>query len=436
MSEAKLGIWTSLRGPALAGVGVIAFFVLVGVLWGGSAPIAGAAIAPGIVSPDGQRRTIQHLEGGIIHQLLVSGGDYVTQGQPLVVLEETQALADFQRILSQRRTYAAMQARLEAEQALAEEITFPDWLIAEADSSGVTEIIATQQTLFQTRRIAQEGRASILRQRIAQLDEEIIGLESQIDSQNRQLSLIASEVEDVQELVNRGLERRTRLLALQRQAADIEGARGSNQAGVARARQSIGETDLQILNLNTDRQDEIANELNQVRFERAGVEQEFLSTQDVLARTSITAPISGLVVQIRFTTVGGVVRPGEAIMDIVPQEEELLIDAHVSPIDIDAVTAGMSARIILTAYSQRRLPRIDGIVRSISADRLVDEATGQPYFLARVAVNPEELAALEGQVTLTAGMPAEVYILTGERTAFEYLMEPIIQSFRRAFRES
>jgi len=436
MSEAKPGIWTSLRGTALAGAGIIAFFVLVGVLWGGSAPIAGAAIAPGVVSPDGQRRTVQHLEGGIIHQLLVTAGDHVIAGQPLIVLEETQALADFHRILSQRRTYAAMQARLEAEQAAAEMITLPDWLAAESSDHDVAEIIATQQTLFQTRRIAQESRASILRQRIAQLDEEIIGLESQIESQNRQLDLIASEVSDVRELVERGLERRPRLLALQRQAADIEGNRGSNQAGIARARQTIGETNLQILNLETERQDEIANELNQVRFERAGVEQEFLSTQDILARTSITAPISGIVVENRFSTVGGVVRPGEAILDIVPQEEELLIDARVSPIDIDAITIGMSARIILTAYSQRRLPRIDGIVRSISADRLVDEATGQPYFLARVAVNPEELAELEGQVTLTAGMPAEVYILTGEQTAFEYLMEPITQSFRRAFRES
>ena len=439
MSDNPTSIWNAMRGPALVGMGVIVFFVGVGIVWGGSAPIAGAAIAPGVVSPDGRRRTVQHLEGGIIHQLLVTSGDHVTQGQPLIVLEETQALADYNRIVVQRRTYAAMQARLEAEQARAEEITFPDWLMDDLrgpDGPVVAEIIGTQQTLFETRSAAQQSRADILRQRIAQLEEEIIGFESQIDSQNRQIGLIESEVEDVQELVDRGLERRARLLALQRQQADIEGAVGANEASIAQARQSIGETNLQILNLNTDRQDEIANELNQVRFERAGVEQDLSRTQDVLSRTSILAPISGIVVENRFTTVGGVIRPGEPILDIVPQEEELLIDARVSPNDIDSIQIGMTAQVILSAYSQRRLPRIDGQVKSISADRLVDEVTGQPYFLARVEVNPQELLDLEDRITLTAGMPAEVYILTGERTALEYLMEPVIQSFRRAFRET
>lgn len=429
-------IWSAMRGPVLVGAGVIVFFVGVGLVWGGSAPIAGATIAPGVVSPDGRRRTVQHLEGGIIHQLLIEEGEQVTAGEPLIVLEETQALADYRRILSQQQTFAAMQARLEAEQASAEAVTFPRWLLEESGNAAVAEIIETQQTLFETRRVAQENRALILEQRIAQLDEEIIGLEAQIESQNRQLALIASEVEDVQELVNRGLERRTRLLALQRQAADIEGARGENQASIARARQTIGETELQILNLEADRQDAIANELNQVRFERAGVEQELLRTQDVLARTSITAPISGIIVENRFSTVGGVVRPGEPILDIVPQEEELLIDARISPIDIDSVEIGMTAQVILTAYSQRRLPRIDGILRSISADRLVDDVTGEAYFLARIEVDLAELAELEDQVTLTAGMPAEVYILTGERTALEYLLEPVLQSFRRAFREA
>jgi len=436
MSGAPESIWKTMRGSLIAGAAVIVFFVGVGLLWGGTAPIAGAAIAQGVVSPDGRRRTVQHLEGGIIHQILVTEGDQVSVGEPLIILEETQALAEYSRIKSQQLTFAAMQARLEAEQDLEDEIAFPSWLLDEAGDMEVAEIIETQSTLFATRAAAQESRELILRQRIAQLDEEITGLEAQIDSQNRQLELIASEVADVQELVDRGLERRPRLLGLQRQAADIEGTLGENQAGIARAQQSIGETELQILNLETDRQDEIANSLNQVRFERAGIEQELLRTQDVLARTSITAPISGIIVQSRASTVGGVVRPGEPILDIVPQEEELLIDARISPIDIDAIQIGMSAEIILSAYSQRRLPRIGGTVRSISADRLIDEITGQAYFLARVEVNPQELAALEGEVTLTAGMPAEVYILTGERTALEYLLEPVNQSFRRAFREA
>jgi len=271
---------------------------------------------------------------------------------------------------------------------------------------------------------------------VAQLDEEITGLNAQVESQERQLILIDDELQDVQELVDRGLERRARLLGLQRQRAEIEGRLGVNRADIARARQSIGETELQILNVDADHQAAIANELNQVRFERAAIEQDLLRTQDILARTSIVAPLSGIVVELRFTTVGGVVRPGEPILDIVPQEEELLIDARISPIDIEVVYPGMEARVVLTAYSQRRLPWIMGVVRSISADRLVDEVSGQPYFLARIEVSPDDLRELEGRVTLTSGMPAEVYVLTGERTALEYLFEPVVQSFRRAFRES
>ncbi len=434
MSEPR--IWPALRAPVLVGAAVVAFFVTFGLLWGGLAPISGATIAKGVVSPDGRRRTVQHLEGGIIRQILVSAGDEVRRGEPLIILEETLALAAHERNLAQQRTYAAMEARLEAEQHSGEAIEFPDWLLEQSHKGNVAEILETQQTLFETRRSAQQTRASILRQRIAQLDEEILGMDAQTISSERQLELIASEVVDVQELVDRGLERRSRLLALQRQEANIRGDLGANLAAIARAHQAVGEAELQIVNLEADRLDAIANELNQVRFEQASIEQEVMRTRDILTRTSILAPIDGIVVQARFSTVGGVIRPGEPILDIVPQEEELLIDAQVSPIDIDAVRVGMTAQVILSAYSRRRLPRIEGVVRSISADRLVDETTGQAYFLARVAVDQAQLAALAGEVTLTAGMPAEVYILTGERTAIEYLLEPLIKSFRRAFREA
>jgi len=436
MSEATPTVWSSLKPVVLVGAAFIFIFVVVGLGWGGLAPITGAAIANGVVSPDGMRRTVQHLEGGIIRQILVTSGTEVEAGDPLIVMEETQALAAHERILSQQRTYGAMEARLEAEQRSAETLEFPNWLANLSNDPAVQEVLQTQRTLFETRGAAQESRASILQQRVAQLDEEIIGMDAQTTSQNRQLELIASELEDVQQLVDQGLERRTRLLALQRQEADIDGNRGANLAAISRARQAIGEAQLQIINLEVERLDAIANELNQVRFEQASIEQDLMRTQDILARTSITAPISGIVVQSRFFTTGGVIRPGEPILDIVPQEEELLIDAQISPVDIDNVEVGMTAQVILSAYSQRRLPRIEGRVRSISADRLVDEATGMPYFLARVEVDPAQLAALEGRVTLSAGMPAEVFIVTGERTAIEYLLEPFFQSFRRAFREA
>ena len=429
-------IGRAVRTPVIVGGIILLIFVLLGGVWGGSARLSGAAIATGVVSPDGLRRTVQHLEGGIIQRILVSPGDVVQEGDHLIVLEETQALAEYRRIVAQQMTYAAMESRLMAEQAGDDRIGFPEWLLEQQESSDVREVLETQMNLFETRRAANETRASILRQRIAQLNEEAVGLEAQAESQRTQLELIASELDDVRQLVDRGNATRTRLLALQRQEADIRGDLGSNLASIARAQQTVGETELQIINLEADRQDAIANELNQVRFEQASIEQDLRRTEDVLSRTTIVAPIAGTVVQARFTTTGGVIRPGEPILDIVPQEEDLLIDAQVSPIDIDAVEEGMLAQVVLSAYSQRNLPRIEGRVRSISADRLIDEATGLPYFLARVEVDPSQFEGLETEIVLSPGMPAEVFILTGERTAFEYIMDPWLQSFRRAFREA
>lgn len=430
------GVWSAIRMPVIVGGGIIGGFLLAAIVWASLAPLSGAAIAPGVVSPDGQRRTVQHLEGGIIRALLVQNGDVVTVGQPLVALEETQALAEYEQILGRRRTFAAMEARLVAEQRGAEEIEFPDWLTDDEDNPAVAEILETQSTLFQTRQNSRSSQVSILRQRIGQLQEEINGLDAQTTSQRRQLELIESEVEDVQQLVDRGLERRTRLLTLQRAEAEIRGNLGANLAAIARAQQTVGETDLQILNLDADRLDQIAEELNQVRFELSSVEQELRRTQDVLSRTTIVAPISGTIVDSRFRTTGGVIRPGEPILDIVPDEEELLIDARVSPIDIDSVEPGMMAQVVLSAFSQRRLPRIEGRVRGISADRLIDETTGQAYFLARVEVDPAQLEGLPGHIRLSPGMPAEVFIITEERTALEYILEPFLATFRRAFREA
>ncbi len=422
--------------PALIGGTLIGVFLVLGTIWASMAPLSGAAIAAGVVSPDGQRRTVQHLEGGIIRQLLASNGEVVAEGQPLVVLEETQALAEHERIVARRRTFGAMVARLVAEQRGDETVEFPDWLIGAESDPAVAEILETQLTLFQTRKQSNDTRAQILRQRIGQLDQEISGLDAQTVSQQRQLELIASEVSDVQQLVDQGLERRSRLLALQRQEADIGGNLGANLAAISRAQQVIGETELQILNLEAERLDGVAQELNQVRFEMAAVEQDLRRTQDVLSRTTITAPISGTVVESRFHSAGGVIRPGEPILDIVPDEEELLIDARVSPNDIDNIEVGMVAQVVLSAYSQRRLPRIEGRLRGISADRLVDPTTGQAYFLARVEVDPAQLSRLPGNVRLSPGMPAEVFIVTGERTALEYILEPFLGSFRRAFREA
>ncbi|MGH6912992.1 MAG: HlyD family type I secretion periplasmic adaptor subunit, partial [Geminicoccales bacterium] len=225
-------------------------------------------------------------------------------------------------------------------------------------------------------------------------------------------------------------------LALQRARAEIEGNRAERRAHIARARQAIGETELQIIAQGTTQLDSINQELSRTQSELAEVEQRLAASRDVLERTLITAPIDGTVVALRFRTRGGVVRPGEPVLDIVPADEELLVDARVAPADIDAVRVGLPARVVLPAFNQRTMPRIEGRVRQVSADAIDDAESGQRFFLARIEIDRAQLAALEPTIELTPGMPAEVYITTGERTVLDYLLAPIRDSLRRAFRES
>lgn len=425
-----------IRRPVILGVIVIlAFFVLFGG-WATLAPLSSAAIAPGVLSPDGSRRTVQHLEGGIIRDILVRDGDFVEAGQVLVTLEGTSASAMVGMLRNQYFNLASLHARLVAEQRELETIAFPDWLreVATQDPT-VAESIIQQTELFRNRGEAQDGRVGTLNQRIAQLNEEIRGLQAQINSQTTQLNLIAQEIEDVNFLLQRGLERRSRLLSLERAEADLQGTRAENQAAIARARQAIGEAELQIITQERTFQDEVATQLTQTQSELAALEERLRASQDVLTRTQISAPVSGRVVQLRFRTPGGVIQPGEPILDVVPSDEDLVIDARVSPTDIDVVREGLEAQVHLLAFAQRNLPRINGLVRTVSADAITDPNTGQSHFTVQVEVPRDELAKLGADIELAPGMPAEVLIITGERTLLNYMITPITDTFRRGFRE-
>jgi HlyD family secretion protein len=427
----------ALRRSILAAALVIGLGLGGFALWAALAPLAGAAIAPGVISPDGSRRTVQHLEGGIIQRILVEDGSVVQAGDPLVMLEDVQARAGHDVLRARFHTLAAAQARLLAEQTGAAGIRFPDWLVeaAGADATALEAMVAQRQ-LFRTRAQGLADRRAILARRIAQLREEIAGLEAQIAADGRQIALIAAEIEGLDLLYRKGLATRTRLLALRREQSDIEGNRAERRARIARAHQAIGETELQIIAQGTALLEEANEELSRVQAELAEVEQRLAASRDVLARTLIGAPSAGTVVQLRFHTPGGVIRPGEPILDIVPDSEELLVDARLSPLDIDIVAAGLPVQIILPAYKQRHLPRIEGRVRRVSADAIVDPHSGERYFAARIEVDPEHLAAVAPGVELTPGMPAEVYITTAERTMLDYLLQPVFDSLRRAFRES
>lgn len=426
-----------IRGPVILGyLVVVLFFAGLG-SWAAMANIASATVARGVVSPEGSRKTIQHLEGGIITEILVDEGDRVQAGDSLVLLQGTQARASFEELQHKKRLFAAKLARLLAEQANKDAITFPEWLVtAEQKSSEVREIMQAQRDLFSARLDVHKGRKAIGGKRIEELQEEIKGLQSLINSKRKQLKSLDEELLANKKLLDRNLIARPAYLVLDRLRSEIEGEMGESVADVARARQTIGETELQIVNEGARRLDDIVSDLSDTRAELAAVDDRLGAQRDILERTVITAPVAGTIHNKQFYTTGGVIRPGQPILDIVPNEVELLIDARVSPVDIDVVAVGQEARVNFLAFSARNLPQISGFVRSVSADSLLDEVTGESYYRAYVEVPKEELQKLGDVLSINPGMPAEILIMTGERTMLEYLLDPLVASLRRSFRES
>jgi HlyD family type I secretion membrane fusion protein len=274
-----------------------------------------------------------------------------------------------------------------------------------------------------------------LRQRTVQLEKQIEGFVRQLQSIKRQFALIGEEVADVNELLQKGLARKQRLLALQRTEAQLEGSEGELVARIARTKEAIGETKLQIVNMQIGRREEIDQRLAQVRGERAALEEQIRASLDRLRRTEIRAPVAGTVLSLRYKTTGGVIRPGDPILDLVPLEGELVIEARVSTNDIDNVRSGQSAYIVFSSFAQRNLKRISGRVDRVSPDTLEDDRSGERYYAVRVTVDRLRLHEIAPEIELAPGMPAEVFIETGERTMLEYLMQPFLQSVERAFRE-
>ncbi|CAN7634515.1 HlyD family type I secretion periplasmic adaptor subunit [Pararhizobium sp. LjRoot238] len=429
-------------GPSLANLtrwprrlGYAAFLLLIAGFggWSSTALLASAAIAPAVVSPDGSRKTIQHLEGGIVRAIHVREGDWVVKGQKLVTLEDIQARGGYDELRERYVHLLTMEARLIAEQTGAEEIGFPE----ELRTLGIAHDHSTvmgQRDLLHSRRATQEGRERILAQRVKQLEEEISGLHEVVAAQDTQLTLIGKEIEGVEVLYGKGLERLPRLLALQRERAKIRAEKAANRARIARDKQEIGETEMQLLTLRQEDKERANEELTKVRAGLAELRSQLPSRTDVLSRTVIAAPIAGTVMNVRVTTEAGVVGPGEPLLDIVPSETGLIVDARVKPIDIDTIRPGMRARVLLTAYRQRNLPQVHGILRTISADRLIDDRSGEAYFLAKVEVDRAELGRMR-DVRLSPGMPAEVMILTGEQTLLDYLLRPLLDSLTKGLRE-
>jgi HlyD family type I secretion membrane fusion protein len=425
---------TWLRGPIRAGFAVIAVFFVGFGTWAAVAPLGSAAVAHGSVVVDTKRKSIQHLEAGIVSEILVRDGDRVSAGQVLVRLDDTQARANLQLIAGRYNADLAQAARLSAEALNRKEIEFPNGLLAHRGETEVARLIETETTIFHAGLDEMESQRKILEQRDAQLAEEVKGLQGQIAAEARQISLIDNEIADVTQLLNKGLAQKPRLSQLQRGAAELEGQRSQNIALIARARQNMGDTQLRILDLTVSRVNDAVSALGDTQKELFDLGQQMQAAQDVLDRMEIRAPDDGIVVNLAIHTVGGVIAQGAALMEIVPSLDKLVVEAHVEVTDIDKVRPDLPAQIRLLAYSQRTTPSLDGRVVWVSADRIDDDKTRTAYYTARIDVDQAQLTTLK-DVRLYPGMPVDVMIETGKRTMLQYLFAPIERTFEHAMRE-
>lgn len=422
-----------LTGVTCTGFAIMFLFFGVAGGWAALAPLDSAAVAQGVIKVAGDRKLIQHLEGGIIAELNAANGDIVKAGKILIRLDSTQPMAQLDLIQNRIATREALAARLRAERDGKAEIVFDPALLANP-AAAAKDALAAQRDVFAAKHHNLKDEREILSQRHHQIEEAITGLEELIVTEDKQIEAIEAETKDLESLLKKGLTTRERKLLLRRQQREIEGERATNVAAIARSRSAMAEIDMQILNLNTVRLNQAVEELSKVEAELFDLRQQERSAKDVLARTDVVAPVDGIVMDLKVHTAGGVVKPGETLMTVVPLGQQLVVEAMVKPEDVETIAPGQPARISFPAFARYNLPPLDGVVEIVSADRMVEERSGAPYFAATVLIDKSELAKLEGR-KLLPGMSSEAMIRTGARTVLSYLAEPITQNFRRALRE-
>ena len=426
---------SSSRGVILVGLLVVSVIFLGLGLWSATAPLARAVPAIATLTLKGERKTIQHFEGGIIGALHVVEGQPVKKGQLLVSLDPLKATANVARHNVQLDQALAREARLESELAGFRTMNISGKLLERLNANTeIFEIVEAEQRHMNARRETLDGQIAILDQRIEQLDNEIKGLEIQRSARKEQYKIFENEIVGLRELNRKGYYPTTKLLAVDRAMAQLRGALGSDLAEIARANSAQKESYNQILSYKQRFRELIVKELRDVQIEISDLYESLLVARDVLQRIEIRAPRSGLVQALQFHTIGGVVKPGDALMEIVPQDDELIVNAQVLPNDIDNVEVGQTAEVRLTALSVRSTPSIYGVVVSISGDRMGDPRLNEAFFLARIEIPSDEQKKLDG-VKLTAGMPADVLIKTGERTALDYILKPMTDAFARGLNE-
>lgn len=402
--------------------------------WAASADLAVSVVAPGAVSVESFKKTIQHLEGGIVDEINVDDGDHVEAGDTLLVIDNTQARSQLAISRSQYLINRAAEIRLLAEQKDADSLTFPDELL-NSDAQRVKEVLAVQRALFQARRGALEGTLSALDEQMSQMREQIDGLQDVINVNQERMNSLQQEAQDYRSLFKEGLGDNQRLRELERQALQFKGDVAQSRSKIAELKSQISENKVQKQVKLQEFQKEVGEQLREAQGNIADAEERITALSDQVKRTTVTAPVSGTVVGLKVHTVGAVIKPGEPIMEIVPSGDDFIVEARVPDRDIDNIYPGQYAEIRFSAFNQRLSNVIDGEVTNVSADSFEDEATGAKYYKARVKVTEDGKREMTENMQLLAGMPAEVMIRTGERTFASYMIKPVTDMLARAMRE-
>lgn len=403
--------------------------------WMGLAPISGAIIAQGVVTVDMNRKTVQHQEGGTVKEIRVRNGDSVRRGELLVVLDDVRIDSAVDLIKTQLDSERARNARLAADQVLSETLSFPrDLVERSAQDVKVAQLLQREHAVFRARRNTLREQSELIRQQRREAEAQAGALGRQITAETRALSLQRDELSANQQLMAKGFVGEMRVKTVDRAAAEYEARISEHQAEIAKTRQGASELALRLKTLENQFMQSAADELKESTNKLFDLEERLRPSKDAAERQKITAPIAGEVVDMKVTSVGAVIGPRDPLLDIVPKDSKLIIEGRIRPEDIDYVHPGGEADIRLTAFKARTTPVVQGKVVYVAADRLVDRATNSPYYPVQVDVTPEALKAA-GDVTLRAGMPAEVYIKTAERTTLEYLLTPVTAFIQKALRE-
>ena len=419
-------------------MGFIALAVLVGGvgMWSAVSNIAGAIISSGQIAVEGNRQPVQHVDGGVVGEILVEDGDFVEAGDVVLRFDSMLMTSEMAIIESQLYEIIARKARLVAERDDAEKVVFSPEIVAfGTERPEIAELLDGHVRLFEARKGTLEEQTTQLRERIRQFENQIMGTTSQIDALASQQSLMEVELTSQRSLLENGLTQQSRVLTLEREAASMKGTLGELEARVAQSRGQISETEIEILRLRSALREEAITTLRDLEYREIELRERRLSMQETLARLEVRAPATGIIYARAVNSPRAVVRPADVLMYVVPQEQPLVISARIETIHVDQVNVGQPATLRLPAFDQRTTPELQGIVTKVSADAFTDEQTGMSYYSAELLPIEGEVEKL-GDLVLLPGMPVEAYIQTGNRTPLNYLVKPLADYFNKAFRET